>query len=382
MITKEIVMQAMSTVQEPELFKDLVTLNMVKDVIINGSDVTVIIELKSETFKDLIKKESIDAVGKIEGVGKVKIEKPRPPKDEHQSNNAITMGGKENLIPTIKNVIMVGAGKGGVGKSTISVNLAISLAQTGAKVGLMDADIYGPSLHLMMGMKDARVMTEDGKIMIPLEKYGVKFITIGSLVDEGQALIWRGPILEGVLKQFLTDVKWGELDYLIIDLPPGTGDVQLSLAQKIKATGSVIVSTPQDVALIDVKRAKTMFDKVEVPILGVIENMSYFLCPHCGDRTDIFSTGGTRKMAKTFGLKFLGELPIDTDLREGGDLGVPIVMEAGPLKDTFSSIAQSVIEKVKELNIKSKEDEKKSIFTPKFTTDTDHNHGGGGSCGH
>ena len=363
MITKEMVMDAMRTVQDPELFKDLVTLNMVKDVRIVGNNVTVVIELTTPAcpLKGVIEKDSIDAVSKIEGVGEIKIEMP-----SKVTQTSPVLGGEENLIPTIKNVIMVGAGKGGVGKSTISVNLAISLAQTGAKVGLMDADIYGPSLHLMMGMKDARVMTEDGKIMIPLEKYGVKFITIGSLVDEGQALIWRGPILEGVLKQFLTDVKWGELDYLIIDLPPGTGDVQLSLAQKIKATGSVIVSTPQDVALIDVKRAKTMFDKVEVPILGVIENMSYFLCPHCGDRTDIFSTGGTKKMAKTFGLKFLGDLPIDTDLREGGDLGVPIVMEEGPLKDTFSSIAKSVIERVEELNAKNKEDERKTIFTPKF----------------
>ncbi len=363
MITKDMVMDAMRTVQDPELFKDLVTLNMVKDVKIDGNDVTVVIELTTPAcpLKGVIEKDSIDAVSKIEGVGKITIEMP-----SNVTQSTTTLGGTEDLIPSIKNVILVGSGKGGVGKSTISVNLAVALAKNGAKVGLMDADIYGPSLNLMMGMKDARVMTEDGKIMLPLERYGVKFISIGSLVDEGQALIWRGPILEGVLKQFLKDVKWGELDYLVIDLPPGTGDVQLSLAQKITATGAVIVSTPQDVALIDVKRAKSMFDKVKIPILGVIENMSYFLCPHCGDRTDIFSTGGTKKMAKTFNLEFLGDLPIHTDIREGGDLGVPIAMEEGVMQDKFLEIAQTLAGKISVLNYNKKEAEKKETFTPKF----------------
>ena len=362
-ITKEQVMAALSTVIDPELNKDLVTLNMIKDVTItNGKDLSVTVELTTPAcpLSAEIEESVNKALKEIEGVGVVSV------KMTAKVVEATKLGGDKDLIPTIKNTILVGSGKGGVGKSTVSVNLAVSLAKSGAKVGLMDADIYGPSLNVMMGMKDARVMTKDGKTMLPLERYGVKFISIGSLVDEGQALIWRGPILEGVLTQFLKDVNWGDLDYLVIDLPPGTGDVQLSLAQKIKATGAVIVSTPQDIALADVKRAKDMFDKVKVPILGVIENMSYFLCPSCGARTEIFSTGGAERIAKTYGLDFLGALPLDVEIREGGDLGVPVSTEEGAMSDIFFDISKTLAGKVSMLNYKKAEEEKKATFTPKF----------------
>ncbi len=362
-ITKEQVMAALSTVMDPELHKDLVTLNMIKDVTITNSvDLSVTVELTTPAcpLSAEIEADVNKALKAIEGVGVVSV------KMTAKVVEATKIGGDKDLIPTIKNTILVGSGKGGVGKSTISVNLAISLANSGAKVGLMDADIYGPSLNVMMGMKDTKVMTKDGKTMIPLERYGCKFISIGSLVDEGQALIWRGPILEGVLTQFLKDVDWGELDYLIIDLPPGTGDVQLSLAQKIKATGAVVVSTPQDLALADVKRSKDMFDKVKVPILGVVENMSYFLCPSCGERTEIFSTGGAERIAKTYGLDFLGALPLDVEIREGGDLGVPIATEEGPMTDTFLEISKILAGKISMLNYKQAEQEKKETFSVKL----------------
>jgi len=361
-ITKEQVLEALGQVQDPELHKDLVTLNMIKDLVItDGENISLTVELTTPAcpLSAEIEADVNKALKAIEGVGAI----------------AITMGarvadnptlGDKNLIPTVKNTILVGSGKGGVGKSTVSVNLAVSLAKSGAKVGLMDADIYGPSLNVMMGMKDAKVMTKDGKMMIPLERYGVKFISIGSLVEEGQALIWRGPILEGVLTQFLKDVDWGDLDYLVIDLPPGTGDVQLSLAQKIKATGAVIVSTPQDIALADVKRSKDMFDKVKVPILGVVENMSFFQCPACGEKTEIFSTGGAERIAKTYGLDFLGGLPIDVDIREGGDLGVPVSTEEGPMTDIFFTMSKTLAGKVSMINFKEAEEEKKESLKAKI----------------
>jgi ATP-binding protein involved in chromosome partitioning len=228
------------------------------------------------------------------------------------------------LTPGVKNIVLVGAGKGGVGKSTVAINVAVALARGGARVGILDADVYGPSIPILTGITDRPVST-DGQKLKPLRAHGIDVMSIGFLVDPNQALIWRGPMVTGALIQLLRDVEWGELDYLVLDLPPGTGDVPLSLAQNVKAAGVVLVSTPQDLALADVIRAKQMFDKVSIPILGLVENMSSFVCPHCKQETPIFDHGGARLAAEKMGIRFLGEVPIDLAIRQGGDQGIPIV---------------------------------------------------------
>ncbi len=251
------------------------------------------------------------------------------------------------LIPNVKSKIAVASGKGGVGKSTVATNLAIALSQSGAKVGLMDADAYGPSIPTMMGAKE-QPQTSPEKKLIPIVRHGIKLMSIGFLVPDEQALIWRGPMLHSAVRQFLADVIWGELDYLIIDLPPGTGDVALSLTQSIPLTGGVIVTTPQDVALADVRRGAAMFDKLGVPILGVVENMSYFSCPHCGERTDIFRRDGGGKISEKLGTRLLGEIPLDAEVCTAGDLGVPIVASHpdSPQSQVFHHIATELVEQL------------------------------------
>jgi ATP-binding protein involved in chromosome partitioning len=247
------------------------------------------------------------------------------------------------MTPGVKNIVLVGAGKGGVGKSTVTLNLALALARSGAKVGVLDADIYGPSLPLLTGVTE-RPATVDGNRLDPLEAHGLKLMSIGFLVDPDQAMIWRGPMVTGALLQLMRDVNWGELDYLLLDLPPGTGDVPLTLAQNVKAAGVVLVSTPQDMALADVIRAKLMFDKVSIPVLGLVENMSAFVCPHCRTETAIFDKGGARLAAEKMGIRFLGEVPIDLAIREGGDQGLPVVagQPDGPLAQVFLALARNV----------------------------------------
>ena len=249
------------------------------------------------------------------------------------------------LIPNVKSKIAVASGKGGVGKSTVATNLAIALAQDGAQVGLMDADAYGPSIPTMMGAKE-QPQTSPEKKLIPIVRHGIKLMSIGFLVPDEQALIWRGPMLHSAVRQFLGDVIWGELDYLIIDLPPGTGDVALSLTQSIPLTGGVIVTTPQDVALADVRRGAAMFDKLGVPILGVVENMSYFSCPHCGERTDIFRRDGGVATSEKLGTRFLGDIPLDAEVCTAGDLGVPIVASHpdSPQSQAFRGVAHQLVE--------------------------------------
>ena len=249
------------------------------------------------------------------------------------------------LIPNVKSKIAVASGKGGVGKSTVATNLAIALSQDGAQVGLMDADAYGPSIPTMMGAKE-QPQTSPEKKLIPIVRHGIKLMSIGFLVPDEQALIWRGPMLHSAVRQFLGDVIWGELDYLIIDLPPGTGDVALSLTQSIPLTGGVIVTTPQDVALADVRRGAAMFDKLGVPILGVVENMSYFACPHCGERTDIFRRDGGAKTSEKLGTRFLGEIPLDAEVCTAGDLGVPIVASHpdSPQSQAFRNVSHQLVE--------------------------------------
>ena len=249
---------------------------------------------------------------------------------------------KETLIPGVKQVLAVSSGKGGVGKSTVAANLACALVLEGAKVGLLDADLYGPNIPMMMGSTTGPEQ-KDGKI-VPVESYGVKLISMAFLVPEDAPLVWRGPMVHQYLQAFFRDVLWGELDYLLIDLPPGTGDVQLSLSQMVPLAGAITVTTPQEVALYDVRKGMAMFQKVNVPLLGIIENMSHFVCGHCGERTDIFSSGGGERAAEKLGIPFLGRIPIDPAIRDGGDSGHPIVMAdpASPQAAAFREIARKV----------------------------------------
>jgi len=254
--------------------------------------------------------------------------------------------GKDNIIPGVKFIIAVSSGKGGVGKSTVAVNLAVAMALTGAKVGLLDADIYGPNIPMMMGVTKPPEQ-KDGKIA-PAESHGVKLMSMGFFVPEETAVVWRGPMVHTAIQQLFRDVLWDKLDYLLIDLPPGTGDAQLTLTQLVPLTGAVTVTTPQEVALHDVRKGMMMFQKVNVPLLGIVENMSYFLCGHCGERTEIFSHGGGERAAAKLGVPFLGRIPLDPAIRDGGDSGTPIVVAdpASPQSAAFKDIAQNIIAKV------------------------------------
>jgi ATP-binding protein involved in chromosome partitioning len=328
---------ALKKVLDPELRRDLVTLGMVKDLAVSGDTVRLKVELTTPAcpLKDTIAKD-VNAALQAAGFKKVELSWGA------QVRSAPGVA-QSQLTPGVKNIILVGAGKGGVGKSTVAVNIAVGLASLGAKVGILDADIYGPSLPVLTGL-DQRPTSRDGQKLDPLRAHGIEVMSIGFLVDPEQALIWRGPMVTGALIQLLRDVAWGELDYLVLDLPPGTGDIPLTLAQNIRAAGVVLVSTPQDVALADVIRAKLMFDKVSIPILGLVENMSSFVCPHCRTETPIFAHGGARQAADKMGIRFLGEVPIDLAIREGGDKGVPIVAGApeSPQALAFLAVAKNV----------------------------------------
>lgn len=257
---------------------------------------------------------------------------------------------QEAVLPGVKHIIAVASGKGGVGKSTVSANLSVALAQTGARVGLMDADIYGPNIPMMMGVPEPP--EKEGDKIKPAEAHGVKIMSMGFFVPEETAIVWRGPMVHTAIQQFFRDVLWGELDYLLVDLPPGTGDAQLSLSQIVPLTGVVTVTTPQEVALYDVRKGLMMFKKVNVPLLGVIENMSFFVCGHCGERTEIFSFAGGERAAKKFEIPFLGRIPLDPAIREGGDAGMPVVVSApdSPLTLAFRSAAEALQTRVKELS--------------------------------
>ena len=265
---------------------------------------------------------------------------------DEQSHAGQQTQARENLIPGVKHVIAVSSGKGGVGKSTVAANLACTLATMGARVGLMDADLYGPNIPMMMGSTTGPEQ-KDGKI-VPVETYGVKLISMAFLVPDEAPLVWRGPMVHQYLQAFFRDVLWGELDYLLIDLPPGTGDVQLSLSQMVPLAGAITVTTPQEVSLYDVRKGMAMFQKVNVPLLGIIENMSFFVCGHCGERTDIFSHGGGERAASKLGIPFLGSIPIDPAIREGGDTGHPIIVAdpASPQAAAFRAIAKKLVDEL------------------------------------
>jgi ATP-binding protein involved in chromosome partitioning len=336
------VLQALRSVKDPDLRRDIVSLNFVKDLTISGSSVSLTIELTTPAcpVREELKAASISAIrDSIAGVGSVDIALTSKVMAHENSQ-------KEAVLPGVKNTIAVASGKGGVGKSTVAVNLAVALAREGAKVGLVDADVYGPSIPLMMGITGRPTVHKQR--LQPMENWGVKVMSIGFLVDPMQAVIWRGPMASGAVKQFMSDVDWGELDYLVFDLPPGTGDIQLTLVQTIPLTGAVIVTTPQDISLADARKGFKMFEKVNVPILGIIENMSYFICTHCGERENIFDNGGGRRAADELGVPFLGEIPIYTSIRVAGDTGRPIVVndESNPQADIIRGIARSLAAQV------------------------------------
>src|SRR3954468_12654847 len=345
-LDREQVMAALRTVKDPELFKDIVTLNMVKDVRVDGRHVHVHVELTTPAcpLKDVIKKDVETAVRRA-GAESVNVELSA-------NTRGTPMGEKKSVLPQVKNIVAVGAGKGGVGKSTVAVNLAVGLHRTGARVGLMDGDIYGPSMPTMLGIKGQAPFVRGAKIL-PHHVHGIHAITIGSLVEPEKPLIWRGPMAHGAFKQLLLDnTEWPDLDYLIVDLPPGTGDVPLTLCQLLPLTGAVIVATPQQVALDDAVRAARMFQQLGATILGVVENMSYLTLPD-GSIQDIFGRGGAEKAARELGLPFLGALPMFTELRINSDAGKPHAnFEHNPhLRDALQSIVQNLAGEVSKRNL-------------------------------
>ncbi|HET7676397.1 MAG TPA: Mrp/NBP35 family ATP-binding protein [Candidatus Limnocylindrales bacterium] len=337
-LTETRILEALGHVQEPELGRDIVSLNMVRDIdIAPDGAVAFAIELTTPAcpLKDEIERNAKEAVMAL-GASSVAVEWRANVRRAAPSQ-------PQQLVPGVKNIIAVASGKGGVGKSTVSANLAVALAMEGASVGLLDADITGPNIPLMLGVEGQPGATADNKIQ-PLERYGVKVISIQFFVPEGQPVVWRGPLVGGAIQQFLRDVDWGELDYLVIDLPPGTSDAQLTLAQAVPISGALLVTTPQDVALMDVEKALAMFRRLSVPVMGVVENMSAFVCAHCGEATEIFGRGGGQRFAQRHEIEYFGGIPLDVKVRQGGDVGVPAVAqrEPGPAADVLHQLARTV----------------------------------------
>ena len=337
-ISEGAVLEGLSQIIDPDLRKDIVTLGFIHNLEVTGGDVSFKIMLTTPAcpVKEQMEAQAYEIVRGLEGVTNVKVTMDAEvPQGRGVANNI--------AIPGVKNIIAVSSGKGGVGKSTVAVNLAVSLAKDGAKVGIMDADVYGPNVPMMLGTGYDQPEVFEGKL-IPIEAHGIKMISMAVLVPPDKPMILRGPMLHGVVRQFLTDVNWGELDYLIVDMPPGTGDVQLSLAQLVPVQGAVLVTTPQEVSLSDVRRAVKMFEQVNIPILGVIENMSYFIAPDTGNKYAIFGTGGGQKLCDEYGLNFLGEVPMGMEVREGGDKGIPVVVSFpdSPQSLAFDTVAEEV----------------------------------------
>src|SRR6478736_4889561 len=347
-MTTEKILEALSNVQEPDLGKDLVTLNMVKDIEISGNDVafTVVLTTPACPLKDMIRNACVNAV-------KILVNKDAVVNVRFTSNTSTNRKDEKAILPNVKNIIAVVSGKGGVGKSTVAANLALSLSQGGAKVGLLDADIYGPSVPIMFGVRGERPMMrnvgEKGMI-VPLQRYGIELMSIGLLVDEKNAVVWRGPMASSAIRQFVTEVLWSDLDYLVIDMPPGTGDIHLTLVQLVPVTGVVVVTTPQDVALADAKKAIAMFGQaqVKVPIIGLVENMSYFTPAELpNNKYYIFGKAGGRRLADEYDIPLLGQIPIVQSIREGGDEGIPVMMSDNDIsKKAFSEFAAHVVRSI------------------------------------
>lgn len=371
-INKQQVRTALTHVMHPEMGKDLVSLNMIEDLIVQDKFITFTIDLpdKNPKLDNKLKDRCREAIHKyvdkeavLDITTAVNISKFKKNGEQEESGSFPGQGHRqkqeeqesEEVFGGVDNVIAVASGKGGVGKSTVAVNLACGLARTGAKVGLLDTDIYGPSIPTMFGTHERPNITAKKKL-IPLEKYGVKFLSMGLLVDPDQAMIWRGPMVTSAVKQFMQEVEWGELDYMVLDLPPGTGDIQLTLVQTVPLTGAVVVSTPQNVALDDARKGVAMFKKVNVPVLGIVENMAYFIPPDMPDKKYyIFGKHGARKLAERIGANFLGEIPLEQSVRESSDEGRPIVLE----EDLESKSAQAFVELsnnvIQQLAIRNKE---------------------------
>jgi ATP-binding protein involved in chromosome partitioning len=341
MVNKEEVLSILKSIQYPGFQKDIISVGLIKDITISDDAISVLLDMRTNddgvinTVKDAVR----NKLQSLKGIKSVAVEISGPGRSAHSDGEQTS---KEEYLPEVKYRIAVASGKGGVGKSTVSVNLAVALAKIGYRVGLLDSDIYGPSIPLMLGVSHKPEF--DGQKLLPIEKYGVKLMSLGFLVDDKTPVIWRGPLVMRALQQLMKDVHWGSLDVMLFDMPPGTGDAQLTISQSINLDGAIIVSTPQDVALIDAIKGVEMFKKVHVPILGIIENMSYFICQSCGTRTDIFSAGGARKECSRLEVNLLGEIPLDVAIRIGGDKGMPIVIEddANEQSIVFINIAKNI----------------------------------------
>jgi len=345
MLTPDVVLDALRAVQDPDLHRDIVTLGFVKDLKISGSRVSFTIQLTTPAcpVKQQMEAAARQAVAALPGVEQVDV--------TMTARVTSTRMGSSEYLPGVRNTIAVASGKGGVGKSTVAANLAVALCRSGARVGLLDADMYGPCIPTMMGAQGPLTHTAGGKVL-PLEVHGVRIMSMGFFLPKDDAVIWRGPMLHKMVQEFLGRVDWGELDYLVMDLPPGTGDIQLSLCQTIPLTGAVIVSTPQDVALEVASKAIMMFKKLKVPILGIVENMSYHLCSHCGEREDIFGHGGARAASAQAEIPFLGEIPLHTTIRVNSDAGRPVALGDGdsPGAQAFREVAESLAARVSVVN--------------------------------
>jgi len=338
-LTEESILEALRRVQDPELHRDIVSLGMVKNLAVDHGQVKFTVELTTPAcpLRETIEHDCKQALAQVPGISGLEISFGA------QVRGSKAGAGQTDLLPTVKNVVLVAAGKGGVGKSTVAANLAVALKMHGAATGLLDADIYGPSVPMIMGVKGEpkKIEVDGGQKIAPALAHGLPVMSIGFFLDPDQAVIWRGPMLGKALHQLMADVHWGELDYLVVDMPPGTGDVQITFSQQLKVSGALLVATPQAVALADVVRAKSMFDKVMIPIVGIVENMSYFVCDGCGKEHEIFSRGGAQRAAERFQIPYLGEIPITPALRKGGDEGVPILIQDpnSPVSKRFLEIA-------------------------------------------
>ncbi|MEE9299542.1 MAG: iron-sulfur cluster carrier protein ApbC [Alphaproteobacteria bacterium] len=358
--TKQQVLDALKTVEDKDRGSNVVTLGMIAGIVIRDGNVGFSIEIEPEEAerKEALRAACEQAVLGLPGVisatgvltAERKAQTPSPERRAAPERAAPERAAPERpALPGIRAVVAVASGKGGVGKSTTAVNLAVAMAGLGKRIGLLDADIYGPSVPRMMRLQ-GQPTSPDGKILYPMENHGVRCMSIGFLVGEETPMIWRGPMVMSALEQMLRDVAWGELDLLMIDLPPGTGDAQLTISQRVPLAGAIIVSTPQDIALLDARKGLNMFRQVQVPVFGIIENMSYYICPNCGDRADIFSHGGAKTVAERLGTEFLGEIPLDIEIRETSDAGLPIVTSKpeSPHAEAYRAIARRVLERVDE----------------------------------
>lgn len=342
-VTEQQVLDALRVVRDPDLHKDIVALNFVKNVAIDGAAVAVTIELTTPAcpVKDLMRDQAHAAIAALAGVSRVDVTMTAQVRSANRPEQ-----GPKTLIEGVRNVIAVGAGKGGVGKTTLSVNLAVALAQRGSRVALLDADVYGPNVPIMLGLKTQ--LEADGQKIRPAEKYGLQVVSVGFMTQDDAPIIWRGPMLHGAVQQFFRDVKWNDVDYLIVDMPPGTGDVALSLSQTVPVAGAVVVTTPQTVSLSDTTRAVKMYQKLNIPVIGLVENMSHFACPNCRHESDIFGKGGGEKLAQDMAIPFLGRVPLYEPVRSGGDTGRPIVLAEpeSPAARALFTAAEKVAQQV------------------------------------